>query len=1070
MLRVNETEWRAIVNLTGVGIAQADLQTGRFLQVNPAFCRLTGYTEAELLTLTIDDLNHPDDRIFDQQRNLNLLQRGSYQSEKRYQRKDGSTVWVLATGDIIQDAQGQPIQAFVMVQDISDMKQRKAEPQQLELFLQTSEAKLSRILNSAIAAISSFRIYANRDWEYDYWSAGCEKIYGYPLEVYQDKYFWLSQVVPEDCEQKIIPLFEDFFAERDATVEYRFRHQDGSIRWFSSSYSSQKITEDCWIVTTVNYDITTRKQAEIDLEKTQKRLQQQLAEIETIYQSAPIGLCVLDTNLRFVRINQRLAEINGLPVEAHLGRTVREVLPQLADTAEQILGQILTTGEPLLNVEITGETPAYPDVQRTWLENFWPLKDRDRIIGISTLCQEITERKQAELALNQQIAKERLLLEITQAIYQTLDVRQILQTAVAQVQRCWDTDRVIIFQFDPDGSGTVVAESVKADYPAILGSEIHDPCFEKHYIEPYRQGRVSAIADFLTAQVEPCYQEFMAQFQVRGNLVVPILQREQLWGLLIAHQCSAPRQWQPSEIELLQQVALQLGIAIQQAKLYEKNAEQAAFIDVASDGIFVQDLTSRILFWSQGAERLYGWTAQEAIGKMAAELLLQDSVSELESSLQMTLKQGYWRGELHHLTQEKAEIIVESRWTLMRDAQGNPISILTVNTDITEKKLLEKQLFHAQRLESIGTLASGIAHDLNNILTPLLSISQLLQLKYSNLDESTLRLLQILTINTQRAANIVKQLLLFSSSTETEFSLISPSQLLEDVFKFLGETFPKSIEIEVGISPDLWLINGDPTQLYQVLMNLCVNARDAMPDGGQLTISAQNINIDQQYSYTNHQIKVGQYVVITIKDTGRGIPREILDRIFDPFFTTKPLSQGTGLGLSTALGIIKNHGGTIEVYSDPNNSRGTQFNIYLPISETIAVSETTTGQVIPSGQQELILVVDDEVSIGEITKTTLETYNYRAIAVDNSIDAIAYYAQHYQEIQIVLIDLLMPEIDGLTIMRALKRINPDVKLIVTTGLTTPENSKAAQSLGIKGFLPKPYTAETLLLMMAKVVS
>lgn len=404
----------------------------------------------------------------------------------------------------------------------------------------------------------------------------------------------------------------------------------------------------------------------------------------------------------------------------------------------------------------------------------------------------------------------------------------------------------------------------------------------------------------------------------------------------------------------------------------------------------------------------------------------------------------------------------------MGERQGHPRSILVVNTDITEKKELEQQLLHAQRLESIGTLAAGIAHDLNNILTPILGFTQLLPLKIPNLDESSRELLRIIRNNTLRGAEIVKQVLLFSRGIESEKEFVNLARVLGEVLKLIRETLPKSIGIEEYISPNLWQLYGDSTQLQQVLMNLCVNSRDAMPDGGRLVISAENLRLDEQDVGRNSDLTVGNYILITVTDTGIGIPKDIIERIFEPFFTTKEPGQGTGLGLSTTIGIVKNHGGAVEIESE--HRIGTQFKVYLPAESEIAVTETITGETIPSGRGELILVVDDEATIREVTKATLENYNYRVITASDGLEALAIYAQQPQSIEVVLMDLIMPEMDGLTAMRALKKINPQVKLIITSGLASKEQVTIAESIGIKAFLTKPYSAEKLLLNLSEAIS
>jgi two-component system cell cycle sensor histidine kinase/response regulator CckA len=339
----------------------------------------------------------------------------------------------------------------------------------------------------------------------------------------------------------------------------------------------------------------------------------------------------------------------------------------------------------------------------------------------------------------------------------------------------------------------------------------------------------------------------------------------------------------------------------------EKIREQATLLDITTDAIVVKDLNNRIEFWNAGAERLYRWKAEEALGKNANELLYsQQALYKLENIQKNLIESNVWEGELHQVTKEGNEIIVVSRWALMRDLHGYCKSILMVNTNITKEKQLEAQFFRAQRLESMGTLASGIAHDLNNVLTPMMMSAQLLETKL--LDEDSQEFLSILKTNIKRAADLVKQVLWFSRGIKTEFTILQVSGLIFDIEKIVKQTFPKAIKVCVDIPKEsLWLISGDTTQLHQVLMNLCINACDAMPEGGTLRLCARNVWIDHDYAHTNFDAKAGCYVVITVSDTGIGIPNKILDRIFEPFFTTKEEGKGTGLGLSTVMSIVKTH-------------------------------------------------------------------------------------------------------------------------------------------------------------------
>lgn len=395
--------------------------------------------------------------------------------------------------------------------------------------------------------------------------------------------------------------------------------------------------------------------------------------------------------------------------------------------------------------------------------------------------------------------------------------------------------------------------------------------------------------------------------------------------------------------------------------------------------------------------------------------------------------------------------------SIFLDRDGHPTRTIGIHMDITEKKQLEAQFFRAQRLESLGTLASGIAHDLNNVLTPILSVAQLLPLRLTDLDDRTQNLLKILESSAHRGADLIKQILSFAQGIEGKHVSIQPAHLLLDIQKIVEQTLPKSIEIERDVPADLATVSGDMTQLHQVLMNLCINARDAMPQGGTLKIQATNRSIDDPFVRTHLSAKVGNYVEITITDTGTGIAPQLLDRIFDPFFTTKAIGTGTGLGLSAVIGIIKSHGGFLDVQSQVG--QGTQFQIYLPTSDAPRLDQNEPE--LPSGQQQLILVVDDERAISELIKTTLETYNYRVLIANNGAEAIEIYHQQ-REIASVLIDLMMPVMDGLTTVTALHQLNPNLPVVAMSGLSSVESVAQAKRFGCRYFLPKPYTTQDLL--------
>ncbi len=504
---------------------------------------------------------------------------------------------------------------------------------------------------------------------------------------------------------------------------------------------------------------------------------------------------------------------------------------------------------------------------------------------------------------------------------------------------------------------------------------------------------------------------------------------------------------------------------ITQRKLSEQKLElQAALLDVVTNAILVKDVDNRISYWNKGAENIYGWQASEVVGKKSSRLLYKEYSSQQDDALLSVIDSGIWQGELHQVTEKGKNIIVKSRWTLLRDDKGKPKSILVENIEITKKKQLETQLLRTQRLESIGTLAGGIAHDLNNVLAPILMSVQLLERKLQ--DSQHLRLLKTLENNTQRGASLIKQLLSFARGIEGKRTLVQVKYLIAEIEQIVRETFPKSIQLNVDIPPDLGYVCGDTTQLHQVLMNLVVNARDAMPQGGELKITAENLIIDEYYAQMNIYAKVGDYIAIAVADTGVGMHPEIQSQIFEPFFTTKEVGKGTGLGLSTALGIVKNHGGFVNVYSQLN--KGTIIKIYLPAQpsqENIPCCDRSSNL---NGSGELILVVDDEPAIRQITKSSLEAYNYRVLTASNGIEAVEMYAEYKSEINIVLLDMMMPELDGETTIQMLQKINPQVKIIAISGLVLNHKINDKSSQGVKAFISKPCTGKELLQAIGKV--
>lgn len=486
-------------------------------------------------------------------------------------------------------------------------------------------------------------------------------------------------------------------------------------------------------------------------------------------------------------------------------------------------------------------------------------------------------------------------------------------------------------------------------------------------------------------------------------------------------------------------------------------AKQARLIEEASDAIVERDLDGRIVFWSRGAERVYGWTASEALGQ-PFDRLLQGDPARFESARQAVEASGSWVGESTVKTRAGQTVTLDCRWSLIRDAEGQARSILSLETDITERRALEAQFIRAQRLESVGKLAGGIAHDLGNLLAPILMSVELLRVKES--DAERLELFRALEASANRAKALIRRMLMFARGFDGERVAVDMSRLVREIAAICRETFPKNLNVTADIPSCLWRVRGDPTQLHQVLLNLCVNARDAMPNGGKLELVAKNLTLDDQYSQISGRVNAGDYVSLEVRDTGCGIAPENIEAIFEPFFTTKELSRGTGLGLSSSLAIVRGHGGLLWVQSEIG--RGTTFRALLPADASLRHDPIEDLRTLPErGNGELVLVVDDEVAVAEVTSQALGAHGYRVVTARDGAEGVARFALEQSEISLVLTDLAMPVMDGWAFIGALRHLDPKVKIVAVSGLLEGQEEQRLTREGIP-FLEKPCTTQEML--------
>jgi len=562
-----------------------------------------------------------------------------------------------------------------------------------------------------------------------------------------------------------------------------------------------------------------------------------------------------------------------------------------------------------------------------------------------------------------------------------------------------------------------------------------------------------------TAYADCCWSDVQEQIKPRDRMLILKKPFDIIEVLQLAISLTEKSRLLVESKSHLQDLEQRVKLRTQELEASQLAAhEKASLLELSRDAILVCGLDHRVTYWNKSAERLYGWSAAEAVGRLVTEIKDQNSET-FQQACDKVIQTGEWDGELQQVGKDGRKLIVEARWTLLRDASGLPRSILTVNTDITERKKVEEQLLRAQRMESLGTLAGGIAHDLNNALTPIMMSIELLKIQ----EQDPLRIGVLATIenSARRGADMVRQVLSFSRGVEGQRVEVQAGHLLKGIEKIANETFVKNIRVCSDIPADLWVVQGDPTQIHQMLLNLCVNARDAMSNGGTINLRASNYLLDEQCAVMIAGAKPGAYLIIELEDSGTGMPPEVIDRIFEPFFTTKELGKGTGLGLSSALAIIKSHQGFIRVSSELD--KGSLFQVYLPAQMGNGNSQPPPETAeMTRGNGELVLLIDDEDALRKITGQTLESFGYQVLPAADGVEASTLYATHKEKIAVVLTDMMMPVMDGPATIQVLMRMNPQVRIIAASGLNVKDMVARATNAGVKHFIPKPYTAETLL--------
>jgi len=942
-------------------------------------------------------------------------------------------------------------------------------------------------------------------WDWDlltdsfWWNDGFAHLFGWTAKDTEPSVrAWIRQIHPEDRSRVVSGIYAAIESQRTHWVdEYRFMSNDGSVAYVMDRGQIIR-DEDGRGIRMVGgmTDLTHQKQAQLELARSHRALQMLSSCNELLIRASDekallSEVCRLAVQVGGYRMawvgyamdNRRL----GIIPMAHAGDGASELTEIELSLAGSDPADVGPAGRTILGGTATvcgdiHEDPAFEKWrQSARLKGYQsvvclPLSNEWRTFGVIILFAEnLHAAGSDELKLLKQMAND---LAFGIQNIRVREERQRVQEVVLKVAQAVSTAAGGQF-FDLLTRNMV--EALGADGGGIGKFDAEGKLI--HSLSLYLDGsRMEPISYQLAGT--PCENVItgnlcvyprdvknlfpddptLFEFDVEGYAGIPLFDSsENCSGIMIVFS------HQPLEERALVESTLRIFAARAAAEMERQHSdarirEQASLLDMAQDAIIACDLGHVITYWNKSAERLYGWTGGEAVGRTVKDLLYRDEES-FSQAFAHTRRTGEWVGEMRHVTRNSRDLIIVSRWTLVRDGQGEPNGFLFINTDISEHRKLEQQFLRAQRLESIGTLAGGIAHDLNNILAPISMAIELLKMRIP--DERGTELLDTIAASAKRGADMVGQVLSFARGMEGRRVEIQPWHLIREVEKIMRDTFLKNIRFEVSAGRDLWAVRGDPTQLHQVLVNLCVNARDAVGENGEISITAGNVEIDGSFAGMNLESKPGPHIYIEVRDNGEGISSEIMDKIFDPFFTTKSVDKGTGLGLSTSLAIVKSHGGFVRTSSVPG--KGTSFRVYLPAFPELTEAIGQDRVELPYGNGETILVVDDEAFIREITQETLQTFGYQTLLATNGQEAVAIYKIRRNEIDVVLTDMMMPGMDGAATIRALNQINPLVRIIATSGIDSNKDLARAAG-GVTVFLPKPCTAELLLKSLKTLLS
>ncbi|MGD8509846.1 MAG: PAS domain S-box protein [Syntrophobacterales bacterium] len=766
-------------------------------------------------------------------------------------------------------------------------------------------------------------------------------------------------------------------------------------------------------------EIEERRRAEEELQESEERYRSILENIEEGYFEVN-----LDGDFTFV--NDSLCKIAGYNRDELIGMNNRDyTTPETAKEMYQVFSKTYETGEP---AKIAAYDIFRKDGSARTLELSASLmaNSTNEPVGFRGVVRDITERKRAEEALRESEERYRSLFK---------------------------NNHTVMLLIDPETADIVDANPAACSFYGWS----HEELINKKITDINTLTDEQVFQEIERAESEENQHFFFRHRLARDEIVDvevfsgPIVLNGKKLLYSIVHDITERKQ------------------AIEALRASEE--KYRTVLEANPDPVVVYDIKGKVVYYNPAFTRVFGWSLGERLGKKMDVFVPEESLPETQTMINRVLAGESFSGiETHRYTKQGKLIPVSISGAVLRDMDGNPVGSVINLRDISQQKNLEGQLQQAQKMEAVGTLAGGIAHDFNNLLQAIQGYTELLLLRKKEGDSDWRELQEVIRAS-KRGAELTQQLLTFSRKVESKRRPLDLNQEVGEVRELLERTIPKMIDVEFQLADNLKMVNADPAQLKQVLMNLAVNAKDAMPEGGKLLIETQSVTLDQEFCRRYAEVKPGNYVLFSISDTGHGMGKETLEHIFDPFYTTKEVGKGTGLGLAIVYGIIKNHEGYITCYS--RLEIGTTFRIYLPTIEPETVPVNVFMASEPEGDvrggNETILLVDDEEFIRELGVDVLGRAGYTVLTASNGESALELYRQERARIDLVILDLIMPGMGGTKCLEELLKVDPDTRVLIASGYSPDGPTKGALDTGAKGFVSKPYDTSQLLQLVRKIL-